>query len=296
MVSRRRRLLIALACTMLLGTAIGAAVAANSARFEDPTGDNDPAAPDISTVEVGNDDAGILAFRITLPNREDLGEREFVAVYVDLDRDRRTGCDLGVMGADYNLGVFGHADPRLDFASRNKASRECHVVETTQPSSLSTSFDKAARTLTVSIDRCDLRKATSFYFLVATSVPGVPVGDFAANSGRWSYDVVAPDVPCDNTPPTARALPSSGKHGKSAKLRYRVYDDHASTREIIRIYRGAKRIATLRTRLGNVTRGRTYFVSWPVPRRVTGRLRFCVTAWDEWKNRSRPSCAPLRIS
>ncbi|MBA2643577.1 MAG: hypothetical protein H0U82_11730, partial [Actinobacteria bacterium] len=42
---------------------------ANSQTFVDFAGDNRGGSPDITTVQVSNDDAGILEFRITVPNR-----------------------------------------------------------------------------------------------------------------------------------------------------------------------------------------------------------------------------------
>ena len=74
-------------------------VAANSATFQDSTGE-DPAAPDITTIVVSNDDAGILTFRVNVPNRPALGQDMLFEIWVDTDNNPVTGDpDLG--GADY---------------------------------------------------------------------------------------------------------------------------------------------------------------------------------------------------
>ena len=84
---------------MPFGTASPAAIAANSVTFNDSTGE-DPAAPDITTVVVSNNDAGIISFRINIPNRPTLGQDMLIEVWVDSDSNVETGSpDLG--GADY---------------------------------------------------------------------------------------------------------------------------------------------------------------------------------------------------
>ena len=59
----------------VLGLAVLAAViavapagAANTVTYPDSTGEN-PAAPDITTIVVSNDDAGMITFKINIPNR-----------------------------------------------------------------------------------------------------------------------------------------------------------------------------------------------------------------------------------
>ena len=92
------------ACLIALPTAAAAPsettrVAANSATFQDSTGE-DPTAPDITTIVVANDDAGIIAFRVNVPNRPTLGQDMLFEIWVDSDNNAATGSpDLG--GADY---------------------------------------------------------------------------------------------------------------------------------------------------------------------------------------------------
>jgi len=81
------------------GTAAPALAAANSTTYEDSTGE-DPAAPDITTIVVSNDDAGMLSFRISIPNRPTLGQDLLIDLFVDSDNNQATGSpDLA--GVDY---------------------------------------------------------------------------------------------------------------------------------------------------------------------------------------------------
>ena len=84
-------------------------------------------------------------------------------------------------------------------------------------------------------------------------------------------------------------------HGGIAKLRYTVFDESTRTREEITVLRGRRLIATKRIRLGSRKVTSIYSQSWRVPASVSGKLRFCVRAWDAAGNPSAKSCAPLAI-
>jgi hypothetical protein len=102
-------------------------------------------------------------------------------------------------------------------------------------------------------------------------------------------------VPVDRTAPRVTALTSKGRRGRKARLRYRVTDDRRVTREVLRIYRGSRRLAVIRTAFGPAE-GARYFTSWAVPEGLAKRpLRFCVTSTDRQGNTSRRSCARLKI-
>jgi hypothetical protein len=76
-----------------------AAPAANSATFQDSTGE-DPLAPDITTIVVSNDDAGMITFRVNVPNRPTLTQDMYMVLFVDTDNNTATGApDLA--GVDY---------------------------------------------------------------------------------------------------------------------------------------------------------------------------------------------------
>ena len=99
---------MAIACVALpLLLAVGAAGApstpaaslANELTFTDSTGE-DPAAPDITTVVVSNNDAGIITFKINVPNRAQLTRDVGAFVFIDSDANQATG-DPDSLGADY---------------------------------------------------------------------------------------------------------------------------------------------------------------------------------------------------
>lgn len=102
----------------------------------------------------------------------------------------------------------------------------------------------------------------------------------------------------DATAPTVRALPSTGAKGKTAKLRYTVYDASGKAREIVRVYGPAYLLfASIATKLGKAKPKRPASVAWKVPADLTEKsLRFCVLAQDATGNQSKTSCAALKIS
>jgi len=73
--------------------------AKNSATFPDSTGE-DPAAPDITSVVVSNDDAGLITFQINVSNRPTLTQDMEFLILLDTDKNASTGADA-FLGADY---------------------------------------------------------------------------------------------------------------------------------------------------------------------------------------------------
>jgi hypothetical protein len=109
---------------------------------------------------------------------------------------------------------------------------------------------------------------------------------------------VAPTRGKDRTAPTVAALPSKGAKGKTAALRYRVFDAGGKSREIVRVYGpGLLLFATISTRPTKAKPKRTTTVTWKVPADLSETsIRFCVLAQDAAGNQSKTSCAPLTIS
>jgi hypothetical protein len=85
------------------GGALGSAAraASNSQTFTDSTGEN-PAAPDITTINVANDDAGNLTFQVNVPNRPTLTPDMLMLIFLDTDNNASTG-DPQAFGADFAL-------------------------------------------------------------------------------------------------------------------------------------------------------------------------------------------------
>ena len=81
---------VAVSACLLLGTHV--AGASNNAAFSDPAGDSTSAAPDLTSVSVANDDAAVVTFHISIPNRPALLDADLIEVLVDADGKSGTGC------------------------------------------------------------------------------------------------------------------------------------------------------------------------------------------------------------
>ncbi|HEU0304237.1 MAG TPA: hypothetical protein VFR32_06625 [Gaiellaceae bacterium] len=84
----------------------------NASTFRDAAGE-DAAAPDIMTVRVSNDDAGLITFRIATPNRPSLREDLRLSIYFDTDDNPRTGLTGSGVDARLLYDVYLHGDPTL---------------------------------------------------------------------------------------------------------------------------------------------------------------------------------------
>jgi hypothetical protein len=102
----------------------------------------------------------------------------------------------------------------------------------------------------------------------------------------------------DATPPVVSALASTGKKGKTATLRFTVYDASGKSREIVRVYGPSLLLfASIPKGFANAKPKQKLSVVWKVPVDLqTTSLKFCVLAQDAAGNQSTTSCAPLRIS
>jgi hypothetical protein len=172
------------ACLLLLAPLAGAS---NSSPYADAAADAPAAAPDLTAVQVSNDDAGNVVFRISIANRLVLADTDLVALLIDADGRTGTGCARGVFGAEYALDVlagryaFGRCvRGRWDFGKR--------------PASFGGSF--ADSTLALKANRRDLGGASRFAFRIgaAAATGADPAYDFAPDVGTaaWSYQVIAP--------------------------------------------------------------------------------------------------------
>ena len=89
------------ALVALPATALGSSahVESNSQNFPDSTGE-DAQAPDITSVQVSNDDAGMITIKVNISNRPALTSDMVVLVYLDTDQKATTG-DSNLLGSDY---------------------------------------------------------------------------------------------------------------------------------------------------------------------------------------------------
>jgi hypothetical protein len=280
--------------------AAGVAGAANLQTYSDPPGDG---SPDITSAQLSNDDNGNFQLRVTLADRPDLMDGENLNVFLETDNNKSTGCEAPDIGADYAFSVGGHTDPTPDHfvffrcLPRNP-QRACPGTETycqdlyTPQRSFGGSYDSATRTATFHFKCNEIGRPSAIAFIVATGTTTIPLADYA---GWWNYSV-QPACPPDGSKPKLRALRSSGRRGRNVKLNFRVTDDSGYTKQTYRIYFRKKLYAhtsSIAYEAADATK--TYYVIWPVPKRVRRPVRFCARARDEAGNRSKWSCAPVTI-
>jgi hypothetical protein len=137
---------LTLALAGLAGTASGASP---PLELGDPAGDSGPG-PDITKVTVSADDAGILTFRIEMPNRATLGPEYSAIVFLDTDSNPATGDH----GTNYALGMVGGASALLRWNGS--------TPEPVRPSTATASYANGVATLSVSA--IELGGTSSFGF------------------------------------------------------------------------------------------------------------------------------------
>ena len=100
----------------------------------------------------------------------------------------------------------------------------------------------------------------------------------------------APDV----VPPTARALASTGRAGKTVKLLSAIADNEGTVTVVEQVKKNGKVVKTLR-RPGSVvaTSPKTVATPWTAPVKPKGRFQHCAVAVDAAGNRSAESCARI---
>jgi hypothetical protein len=198
-------LTIALAVVALPAAASGAfsspsapaAIAANSTTYTDSSGEN-PNAPDITTLTVSNTDAGMLSFRVNVPNRPTFAQDMLVVLFVDADNNTSTGDPdpLGP-GVDYVVEIFGGEAALFRWDGTNFTRRAGDPPAT----SLIFSY-QGGMTINISAAELGNTRALKFSVIVFSGITIDPttndldftnsVGDIApaAGAGLYQYQVV----------------------------------------------------------------------------------------------------------
>jgi hypothetical protein len=158
------------------------AARANSQTFTDSTGE-DPAAPDITSIAVSNDDAGLVTFKINISNRPTLTADMTVLMPLDTDKQATTGSP-DFAGADYAIEL----DPgSVGLFTWNGSD----FVAAPSQSSVTYSYDATGATIRASAT--DLGGTKGFNFFVV-AISGITV-DAAGNPDFTnSHADPAPDV------------------------------------------------------------------------------------------------------
>jgi hypothetical protein len=100
----------------------------------------------------------------------------------------------------------------------------------------------------------------------------------------------------DRIAPRVHAFAAQVKRGAKVDLVYDVSDNSGTSREVVRVYAGARVAVTLRSPLERAQSGTLDAVHWRAPKQARSSYRFCVVATDPAGNSSKPSCAPIRVS
>ena len=264
---------------------------ANVASFADPAGDAGSIldAPDLTTIDVSNDDTGTITVRVTVANRTALASVDGVAVALDLDQNPDTGSMY--YGTEVALALKGNTPSFL------LADASGEFSKATPPASFLAQFSGGV--VTFSVQAADLGLApTGGFNLVALST-ALWEFDMAPDSRTFNYQLVAGTPPLvpgpDTRAPVDHAIASTGVHGKVARLWFSASDGRGMTSETVRVYRGSKVLKTIHSQLEDTNPFLEYDYAWRVPRTVHGRLRFCVSSTDAAGNTSNVSCAALSV-
>ena len=266
-----------LAALVLVATAAGSVngSAINRTTFDDALGE-DPAAPDIATVRVSNNDEGMLTFRIALPNRPTLGNDMRFSLSIDADSNAETG--LTGSGIDYRLlyDFYLHGDRLLWLLT-------CGPSVCTSGAKLPFSYESGP---VVTIDRAELGNTRRFR-LFLNAMDGIvfdPVaktfdlsnahGDAAPDASApspWSYEVkLGPSRLLVQRFATTPAKPAAGKTFL-ARLKVKRDDSGALvTTGKVACHATVGR-ARLRVQRSGFAQGAALCV-WRVPQDVTGVL------------------------
>ena len=134
---------------------------ANSQTFTDSIGE-DPSAPDITSVVVSNDDAGLVTFKINISNRPALTADMSVLLFLDTDQQAATG-DSSSFGAEYAI--------ELDQGSVTllKWNGSDYVTAPSQ-SSVTFGYDSTGATIRASAADLGNTKAFNFFSLVFSGI------------------------------------------------------------------------------------------------------------------------------
>jgi hypothetical protein len=207
---------------LLTGTAVAmptsalakrSAARANSQTFTDSTGE-DPAAPDITSIVVSNDDAGLVTFKINISNRPTLTADMTVLMPLDTDKQAATGSP-DFAGADYAIEL----DPGSVGLFKWNGS---DFVAAPSQSSVTYSYDATGATIRANAAELGGTKGFNFFVLAFSGITTDAAGnvDFTnahgdpapdAGHGVFAYQVLT------KLTLSVKAFTTSPKPAKSGK-------------------------------------------------------------------------------
>ena len=271
---------------LLTGTVIAAPTTAlakgsqaksNSQSFTDSTGE-DPAAPDITTIVVSNDNTGLVTFKLNISNRPTLTSDMLVLLFLNTDQKVTTG-EASSFGADYVLQLLPGA---VDLFKWNGSD----FVGAPSQTSVTFTYDATGATIRANAGDLGHTKALSFFAVAYSGITTDSMGnpDFSkaradpapdAGHGVFSYKVLT------NLSLSVKAFttgPKPAKAGKKfvASLAATESDTggpvHAGTVACIATV-GGKHLTAAAHRVANGIAT----CSWLLPRNAKGILRGTVS-------------------
>jgi len=185
--------LVVIGLVALPAIALGGAARAttNSQSYQDSTGE-DPAAPDITSIDVSNDDTGLITFQVNIANRPTFTSDMLLDIFLDTDKNAATG-STDFFGADYVIELQPGSVGLFQWNGSD-------FVGAASQSSLTFSYGTGGATIRV--NALDLNRSKGFNFAVvaqsgiATDATGNP--DFTnehidaapdPGHGTFAYDV-----------------------------------------------------------------------------------------------------------
>jgi hypothetical protein len=265
----------------------GAAFAANTTSFFDPGADSD-SAPDITGVAITNDDSGVVTVKLTLANRPAVpAATDDFAVGIDADQNPDTGSVF--YGAEYEL------DLDRGVIAVWRESPNGFYTQAIAPPSLRIVFGSGAVTFSFKASELGISSGFNLYTIGADTNGLDAAPDMRTANYQFVGGAAAPLLGRDARAPLTQALKSAGVHGKAVRLAYFAGDGRGETADTIVVYRGKKVLKRINYAIEDTSPFLTYSARWNVPKKVRGKLRFCVTSTDRAGNKSQTSCAALTI-
>jgi hypothetical protein len=249
------------------------ATAANTTTYQDSSGEQ-AGAPDITTITVSNTDAGLISFRLAIPNRPTLTQDMLIALEIDTDNNAATGSPDGTDYAiELLLGeVFLYRWDGTNFTRRAGDPPATSLVFAYQ----------GGVTITMSAAELGNTKAFKFNSVVISGVVVDPntgdldftnaVADFApaVNAGLYAYEVKI-------TPPTlvVRSLKATPKNPTAGRpFALRLVAARSDTNAVVQNGRvtcvGRIGSARLRAQVQRV-QGGAATCTWNIPARAKGK-------------------------
>jgi hypothetical protein len=279
------------------GTSAPAAAAANEQTFQDSTGET-PGAPDITTVVVSNTDAGMISFRINVPNRPQLGQDMLIAIEVDTDNNPATGSPDGT---DYAIELVRGEVALFRWDGTNFTRRAG------DPSAATLVFQyQGGVTINIAAAELGNTRRLKFNTFVVSGIVVDPVTgelDFAnaqadaapaINAGLFSYEVLTarPSLVVRSL----RGTPAAPRAGQTFTLRMVAArsDSNATIQNGRVTCAGRAGNARLRSQLARVQGGAATCI-WRIPANAKGKsFRATVTIVFEGLRASRSFTARIR--